>query len=75
MRHTKAKELRQLPSKKLLELFLYWISYAEILAYRSLSSTSIITAQGDMEPPATMEKIRGVQPETSATPCSFMVTG
>ena len=28
-----------------------------------------------MEPPATMEKIRGVQPDTSATPCSFMVTG
>ena len=36
MRHTKAKELRQLRSKKLLELILYWISYAEILAYRSL---------------------------------------
>ena len=42
MRRT--KELRQLRSKKLLELFLsIWITYAEILAYRSLSSTSIIT--------------------------------
>lgn len=37
MRHTKAKELRQLRSKKLLELFLsIWITYAVIFAYRSL---------------------------------------
>ena len=37
MRHTKAKELRQLRSKKLLELFLsIGITYAEIFAYRSL---------------------------------------
>ena len=44
MRRTNAKELRQLRSKKLSELFLsIWITYAEILAYRSLSSTSIIT--------------------------------
>ena len=44
MRRTNAKELRQLRSKKLSELFLsIGITYAEILAYRSLSSTSIIT--------------------------------
>ena len=28
-----------------------------------------------MVPLATISKRRGVQPETSATPCSFMVTG
>ena len=49
--------------------------YASIAAYRSPHSTCSIYSYGVMRPSTTMEKMLGLQPETSMTPCSFIVTG
>ncbi len=48
---------------------------AAITSYLLFSSTSSINLYGERIPPAAIAKIRGVTPETSATPSSFFVTG
>ena len=50
-------------------------AYTSIAAYRSLPSTCSIYSYGVMRPSTTMEKMLGLHPETSVTPCSFILTG
>ena len=53
----------------------YLFNYAEIKAYLSDITISIIALYGEISPPATIANNLGVKPETIAAPISFLVTG